>query len=265
MQTPRNQAPLHMGKLALAKEISDWIAAHHRSILVGAVGIVGLFFFLYRFGTPSVRDGHPPAFQVEKAFRAWTSAESPTDALFAEVEKPLNRHPELSANFSGQIAQRLLTLADSRRAHRYAKGIFNRTKGVASPYHQQFSQTSLLIAEGKYSLALENSLNLKEAMGKDETLWGVDRNPHPASLLYAYNLLRLAALHRQLGSNEAELLVWEEFLENGGWKEAAAQRKTFDPPSYHAVAENFEEGTLSLLDFIEQREKQLRLKVYSAS
>ena len=76
-------------------------------------------------------------------------------------------------------------------------------------------------------------------------------------LLYAYNLIRIAALEKEVGSSAGELAAWDELLENAGWKSATSTSKMVDPEVYAVLQHTFQDGKLSLYDYIAKRKEEL--------
>jgi len=254
---PKEQLPI--GRAALAKVLcADWITDHGKTILLSFITLIALAFFLFqlmgKFSTGKKSD----YLEVQKAFTAWVSQETEDHNLLKSLEKPLSRHPELQAKFGNQIAQRLLSLGDVNKADAYARAALSRSQDLTSPYYSRFSRNTLMISHGKYLEALEEAKRLKTDLERDDAFWeSRDKFVRSGTILYAYNLVRIASLERQLGSKEGELKAWEELVQNAGWKSLPANMKTYDPEAYALLAQNFTQGDVSLLDYIEQRKKEL--------
>lgn len=233
----------------------EWILEHRKqffyAICIGVLSVYCLFSIGKRFFGSSSDYG-----KVDSAYSAWAQGEKHDPALFKDVKDPLSRHPELTAKFGTLIAQRMLTLGETKLAQDYALSALKRTKSLLSPYHAQFSQNTLLISQEKFADALAAAYQLKNAMGTDEQLWA-NKGPNMRSgrSLYAYNLLRIASLEREAGSKEGELKAWEELMQSAGWGGYTPHPKTYDPQSYQVLSENFKSGDVSLFEFIQQRKK----------
>jgi hypothetical protein len=254
---PKEQLPI--GRVALAKVIcADWVTEHSKKILLSCTTLIVLAFFLFQLLGKFSIGKKSDYLEVEKAFNAWVSQETEDHKLLKNLEKPLNRHPELQTKFGNQIAQRLLSLGDIKKADMYAKAALTRSQDFTSPYYSRFSRNTLTISQSKYSEALEEARSLKNDLESNDAFWE-NRDPFAPSgtILYAYNLVRIAALERQLGSKEGELKAWEELVRNAGWKDQPVNRKTYDPEAYALLAQNFTQGDVSLLDYIEQRRRDL--------
>ena len=127
------------------------------------------------------------------------------------------------------------------------------------PYYSDFSHNSLLITQGKLPEGLLAAKTLKKLMDEDLAFWeSRDKMIQSGHLLYAYNLLRIAALEREVGSREGELRAWDEFLSHAGWEKGKTSTvRTADAEAYTLLAQAFQDGDVSLLDFIEQRKSEL--------
>jgi hypothetical protein len=259
MQNPSREQ-LQIGRAALAKALcADWISEHSKTILFSFATLITVSFCLFQL-TNRISSGKKSDYlEVQKAFTAWISQEAQDHALLKNLEKPLSRHPELQAKFGTQIAQRLLSLGEVNKANLYAKAALVRTQDLTSPYYSRFAHNTLLISEGKYLQALEEAKQLNIDLEKDDSFWEKrDKFIRSGTVLYAYNLVRIAALERQSGSKAGELMAWDELVRNAGWKDRPANLKTYDPDAYALLAQNFTQGDVSLLDYIEQRKKQLK-------
>ncbi|MGC1878277.1 MAG: hypothetical protein WA678_02730 [Rhabdochlamydiaceae bacterium] len=250
---------LPIGRAALAKVFcADWISDHSKTILLSFITLILFSFCLFQFTGKFSSGKKSDYLEIQNAFNAWVSQKNHDHNLLKKLEKPLSRHPELQAKFGTQIAQRLLSLGDVGRADVYAKAAFVRSQDLTSPYYSRFSRNSLIISQGKYLEALEEAKNLKTDLEKDDAFWERrDKFAASGTVLFAYNLVRIASLERQLGSKEGELKAWEELVQNAGWKDEPVNLKTYDHEAYHLLAQNFTTGNISLLDFIEQRKKEL--------
>ncbi len=245
---------LPIGRIVIAKEFcSDWIAEHGKLIL----GIVSVIIVLLCAVLPFVSRKRFDYLAAQAAYSAWASAATSDSKLFEELEKPLSANPELEIQFGSLIAQRCLILNDYKKAETYAKAALHRTRKLLLPYYSSFSKNSCLIAKGEFRSALAEAKKLREEMRLDEQFWK-SRDPIVRSghLLYAYNLLRIATLEKEVGSVEGELAAWNEFLSEAGWGDVAPSFIA-DPEAYEMLAQVFQDGGVSLKDFIHARKQQL--------
>ena len=186
--------------------------------------------------------------------------------MFKKLEKPLNRTPELQAKFGALVAQHFLTINDPKRAEKFAKQSWKRTGDLLSPYYADFSHTSLLISQRKFPEALDAAHQLKTKMAEDTHFWDSrDKMIRSGGILYAYNLVRIATLEREIGSPSGELAAWDELLSNAGWTSAAPTSKMFDPEAYSLLQNIFQDGKISLQDYILQRREELSLRLVGSA
>lgn len=255
---PKEHLPI--GRAALAKALcADWISEHGKTILLSLVTLILMSFFLFHLMGKFTSGKKSDYLEIEHAFSAWISQKVQDHNLLKNLEKPLDRHPELQAKFGTRIAQRLLGLGDADKANPYAKAALIRSHDLTSSYYSRFSHNSLLISQGKYQEALDEAKRLKDDLDKDDPFWErQDKLVRSGTILYAYNLLRIASLERQLGYKEDEIKAWDELVKNAGWKGEPANMKTYDPEAYALLAQNFKQGNVSLLDFIERRKQELK-------
>lgn len=254
---PKEQLPI--GRAAFAKAFcAEWISGHSKAILLSFLTLIVLSFCLSQLAGKFLT-GKSDYLEVQNAFSAWVADEGHDPMIPKSLAKPLSHHPELETKFGTHIAQRLLTLGEVKNSGRFANAAINRSHELLSPYYERFSRNTLTITQGKYAAALDEAKSLRADLEQDDAFWeSRDKTVRSGSVLYAYNLLRIASLERQLGSKEGELLAWEELVGNAGWKESPVNLKTYDPDAYALLAENFKQGDISLLDYIEQRKVDLK-------
>ena len=249
----KSEDPLPFGRAALAKIFFLDRSMNRSKIAIYACsGIFVAMLAMYQFGRFEGKS--PSAYREANAMYAkWRDPQA-----FNKLEKLVSSHPELQTKFGGLIAQRLLSTGETKRATAYMTKALERAQGLISPYYTRFSETTLLIANGKFMIALKEAKQLKSDLEKDAFLWEqMDSQKRSGGLLYAYNLIRIAALERELGSKEGEKAAWEEILCNAGWSKVEEPVKTYDPKAYATLARNFQSGSFSLLDYIKQRKKEL--------
>ena len=254
---PKEQLPI--GRAAFAKTFcADWVSEHSKIILLSFATLIVLSFCLFQFAEKFSFGGKSDYLEAQNAFKAWTSSEALGPKIPLALSKPLSRHPELKSKFGTHIAQRLLAFGEVKNSGQYAAASLKRSHDLKTPYYERFSQNTLMIVQGKYSLALEEAKRLKSDLEQDDAFWDSrDKFIRSGVILYAYNLVRIASLEKEMGSKEGELMAWDELVRNSGWKELPANRKIYDPEAYAHLAQNFTQGDVSLLDYIEQRRKEL--------
>lgn len=248
-----NKETLDDGKVAFAKTISrEWILSHKRMLLIGCLTLCVLSVVLFRF-FPSFSSG------MSKANSLFYSAALETDLEeLKKLEKMFQKEPFLRSQLGNELTQRFLSIGDVGKARRYAEGVQKHTRDLLSSYYARFAHNTFAISSGHYAQALDEAKLLKKDLEKDETFWSKrDKTIRSGSLLYAYNLIRIAALERALGSKEGELAAWTELVDNAGWLGAPKNMQMYDPEAYALIAQHFQKGEISFLDFINARKQAL--------
>ena len=194
------------------------------TLLACAVTGVTVMFCLYNFMERFENKSSVDYMSANILYSKWEKSRE--DQFFTKLQQVLERRTDLHAKFDPLIAQKLLGSGKGKEAAPYAENVFKRSKD-ASPFHRQFSETSLTIGRGEFTKALEASKSLKEQM----------KNELP-NFLQIYNLVRIAVLEKEIGTPEGERLAWEEVLKN---------------PAFPLIQQNFRQGNLSLSDFISTR------------
>ncbi len=236
----------------------EWVMANYKRLLTTMCTLFVLLFCVMPFTKRMKGNAKSDYLAAEAAFIAWIAQTKHDLDLYKQLKAPLNRHPELDAKFGTLMAQRFLGLGETKMADQYASSALKRTKTLLSPYYLQFSHNTLSISQGHLAEALKQSYELKKRMGEDEAFWShQDAKASVGVALYAYNLLRIASLEREVGSKEGELAAWEELMRHAGWGGYPPQQKMYDPETYQMLAQNFQTGEVSLIDYIQQRKRIL--------
>ncbi len=250
---------LPIGRVAFAKSVwIDWISDHSRTVLISLASLLILLFILFQLTGKFSVSRQSDFIEAQSAYSAWVTAKISNDELFKKLEKPLKKSPELQAKFGALVAQHFLTINDPKNAEAFAKQSWKRTGNLLSPYYAEFSKTSLLVSQGRLEEALLAARGLKSNMVEDKGFWASrDKMIRSGGLLYAYNLIRIAALEKEVGSSGGELAAWNELLANAGWTSATASSKMFDPDVYSVIQKTFQDGNLSLYDYVIKRKAEL--------
>lgn len=225
----------------------QWLFEHGKIILYSILIALTLLFTIYRMNLAYT--GHAEADYIEADNNFQLIAEAPGSQEAAVQKEALEklqllmkRHPDLHTKYDGALAQILLNRGEMESAQEYANLAIARTTAANQPFYTKYAQTSLLIANQQYNRALEEALLLQEQMKTQESLGYSD-------ILFAFNLLRIAFLQQQLDLKTDEVATWQQ------WKEFAS--KSEDPALAQALT-LFNEGTISLNNYIEAREQLLK-------
>lgn len=176
--------------------------------------------------------------QFEKA-----STTPQLSTALAQLNTDLNKSPNLHAKYDSEIAQVLLTNGQIASAKPFAESVLSRTKSDKLNGYTSYASTSLLIADGEYKQALEQSLALKSDLSI-----AADTNTD----LFAFNLLRIAFLQIAAGEPASEIVAWKE------WQKYDANSKSISDAKsnpYLSIGGLFIDGKLSLQDYIDARIK----------
>ena len=172
-----------------------------------------------------------------------TSTNDNDDAIVAELRDIVQRHPELHSKYDGAITQFLITAKINKGIMPFFSSGISKN---ALPFYNDYTKASLSIAEGKHQEALDTAIELKKSMRPNPS---IPQQEKLGETLYAYNLLRIATLQRTLDNPEAEHIAWEELQRLATWNDTDS--------AYWEILNNFREEGVSLIDYIEMRQRQL--------
>lgn len=236
--------------------VVQWFAENGKSLLYALGGGILLFILGYKLVNGTGSKSEADFLQAQGDFVRFQ--ESPDREIqeesFKKLVALLDRHPELHAKYDGLIAQTLLNRSQTAEAQKFAQGALDRTRSENDPFYSDFAQTTMLIAESKYADALQRAEALKQKM-----LPLVTKERNFGGLLYADNLVRIGMLQQQLGDTKGELQTWQEWKKLAGFSKESSVNE-IDPLSFQAINSLYSEGKISLMNYIEFREKSLAQK-----
>ena len=236
----------------------DFLAKHYKIILLSVAGGLVLLFVIYQVTGRSQKPSQSDYAAATTLFNDWLSLPNPEKKNFDDLDKIIDRHPELHAKFGGLIAERLLQLHENEPAGKYAEKTLLRLKD-SSPHYRQFALSSFAISQGKLKEALSSAIDLKKTMEEDLSFWQKPEEiVKSGSLLFAFNLLRIAILENEAGSSQGELAAWEDFEKHALFASGPIPVKMDDPQAYALIFQNFREQGTTLNDFIAYRKAHLK-------
>lgn len=162
-------------------------------------------------------------------------------ALFQKVKKLMHKSSSLEKRMAPEVLQLLVANGKLGDAEELSSKALKEAKEII-PFHVFFSETSSLIERMHYQEALEKSVSLRERMlkaPKEEKLG--------TSVIFAYNLLRIACLQQTLQNKPGEKAAWEDL--EGFFQE---QKETSSK-----LLEIFQERGVDLFQYISLRKKAL--------
>lgn len=180
--------------------------------------------------------------EAEAMISKWKSSRH-DENLYTSMQQALKSVPALQKKYEAAIAQRLINTHRLEDAVVMANRALLRVKEEV-PLHASYGKISLLIEQEKYQEALEGAVALKERMGTSYL-----EKEQTGSLLFAYNLLRIAALQQKLKNKPGEKAALEEL---------EAFLKT-EHKSAKALIHTFSEDATNLSAYISERMKNLEL------
>ncbi|MBI3211202.1 MAG: hypothetical protein HYZ47_00740 [Simkania negevensis] len=215
-----------------------------------------IFFFVFHLSHR--KETREKDFILAKtAFAEWNEEGGKKQESLFDLQKILKKHPELAKAYEPAIAQNLLIAHQIEEALPYFQKVLKRS---SQPYYTQFAQTSLTITQKKWEQALAQAISLKEELLKDESFWKEGREGNRfGSPLFAFNLLRIAFLHQEVGNKSKELETWEELKSYAGWnKTKEIPARLIGKEGFELLLSAFTMQEISLFDYIEMREKELK-------
>ena len=225
--------------------VVHWISENGNKLLISSLGLIIVILFLYKIAFGDMIKAENDFFQAAQEYQLFDQQASTKEEVaasneaFQRLQKIVARHPELKAKYDALIAQTLLDKNEGKQAESFAKEAIQRTHKENEPFFTLFSETTLLIGVEKYEQALKQSIELKEKLTNQTE-----------PLLYAFNLLRIAALQQALSLNADELNTWQE------WKQFVKKNDLITQNLIH----HFKDGNASINNYVQARENILRVK-----
>lgn len=234
--------------------IKMWFADYKRSLVLLIPFFLVMLLLIFKFSaykTKAERD----FLAVKNAYLKWENSQELENDSFQMLRGLIKKHPELVAPYETLIIQKILALGAEKKARPF---IENLAKRVSDSYYTQFSKATLSIAEGDLDRALQEAFSLKEKMLSDKNFWEGQKTPHFGSILFAFNLLRIAILSQSLERGEDELIAWKELKDYARW--SGGSDKTLvnlDREAFDILLQHFTDQNLSIKDYIKYREAKI--------
>ncbi len=202
-----------------------WLQEKQRHFFYGVICVICSFFIAFQVFGRLHTSSNTRFLSVNQAFDHWMVQ----GEAFEKLEAALKQNPELESRYSAHIADKLIAQNEGKKASAIAQNVFKRVLDQ-TPEYSAFARASLLISEGKFNEALNQAIALKET---------TDEN----SILFGFNLVRIASLYRQLDDRSHELTALNELEDYLNTHEKTAS----------VLTECFTEGSVTLSDYIHQR------------
>jgi hypothetical protein len=243
--TPAALKKIHFNEDWNTHPAIEWLMRNKRILLWVFIGLLALIILAYRLASQRTLHAEIDFFRAQTFFTQFQEASlstgDPTSAKsdLEQLEILMQKYPELKAKYEGPLAQILLMNGDVSQARSFAEEIFKRTQSDHLELYQEYSNNSLLIAEGLIVEALQRTQEFRQKLDQ----MGVEIAP---PILYLMNLIRLAMLHQQLGQFEEEFQIWEQFQNQPQRAEALA-----------AINQAYDVEKTSLSRYIKERKQQI--------
>ncbi|MGE5196656.1 MAG: hypothetical protein ACM3JI_04945 [Anaerolineae bacterium] len=234
----------------------EWLVIHGRALALSLAAVMLTVFFIVVYLT-YFRYEKQDFLGVGLVYQKWAATNPSDEKLLGELNELLEKNADLKVKYFPLIGSRLIALNDGTAAEPYFRQIKETT--FQRGHYEKFAMTSLLISKGDLLAALEEAKELKKNLEEDEAFWG-NQNRHVrfGSILFAFNLLRIAILEKEVGSPQGELSAWAELQKHAGWLEESSDGSKYcDSESVELLQNNFTQQGATLLDYIQDRRKAL--------
>ena len=238
-------------------KIRIWFANYKRFLILLIPFFLLALFIIFKFSLYGAKS-EAEFLSAKSEYIQWEKSKDLEDSHFQTLKELMRKHPELAVPYESLIIQKILALGKEKKAASFIENLLKRRADKPSTYYTQFAETTLLIEKGGVEKALQEAISLKETMLSDKNFWESQKTPHFGSVLFAFNLLRVAMLSKNLGKEEEELVAWRELKHYAKWDQEAG--KTFanlDKGAFDALLNHFTDQGLSIKDYIRHREAKL--------
>ena len=189
---------------------------------------------------------------LKEIFTKWEHGEPPLEETVSKVKGLLKKYPDLSTQYDPILGQHLLATFSPKEAAPFIDRTVLRTE---RPYFSDYARTSLKMSEGRLEEALEDAIDLKKRVSQDGTFWEKSKQ---GSILFSFNLIRIAVLSQMLEKSEEERKAWEEIEQYGAGKGCdGAFTGAKISEAFKEAFTHFSAQEITLLDYIQTRKQQL--------
>jgi hypothetical protein len=232
------------------QSLIDWLSHYGKPLLLAVVLLLLAIPVIYRMASVNSGQQTQDYLQADRAFERFTQPISANGDMqiqkeaLKELHTLLDRTPTLHPKYDGLVAQILLNRGEIDSALEYANLAMTRTLSANRPFYKEYAQISFTVGKKEYDQALQQATLLQQSMREH-----LADTPRPfGNVLFAFNLLRIGMLQQQLGLKKEEQQTWRE------WQQFMGAHQ--DPQLMETIA-SLSEGNLSLINYIELRQKQL--------
>lgn len=210
-----------------------WVAERQKELIIGFFILVLVLLLAIRLSSRSELKTESDFIKAENDLALIVSpaegiAPAKEEEALQSLQTIVSRYPDLQSKYDGPLAQILLAKRKPDQAAPYLERALGRTTEKELPLYAEFANISLAAGEEDLEGAFTRSQKMKDQL---------DRN----SALYAYNLLRIAMLAKQLEKHEDAKDAFSEWLKNQ------------DNPGFQEISKAFSQERMFLIDYIKQR------------
>jgi hypothetical protein len=235
----------------------SWILRYSTRIAVGLAALFMVAFVVYQWMHKTQSHDLKEFLTADNLYTRWKEKPLENQESLDKLKKIISALPQLKTRFEPLIAQELLAIGSSEITPSFAAAALKRIK-KGNPYYTDFAYTTLLIANGELQDALDQALTLKSMIDKDPSFAKEGSvHTHVGHLLYAYNLLRISLLQKEVGSTQGEFLAWSELEKKAGWQEETVELTPVQKEVYSLLEENFAQNQITLKEWVKHRKNVL--------
>ncbi len=233
-----------------------WVSENGK-LFVGAIFgcILAAFLGASLLGHKNQEKDYRQAEQNYLEFQKETDANLQQVAL-DKLNAILKSYPNLQARYGGLIGQILLNRHHLTQALPYIEQTLKRTEQDHLSFYAAYAQTTLTLCQEKFSQALEEAKSLRDRMINFPVK---EESKQFGDYLYLFNLMRIALVYQQMQNNGEELQAWQIFKQAP--VQTSHQAYVLQPDSFEYFIKQLQDGSSSLLDYIQNRELTLKSKV----
>lgn len=232
-----------------------WIVNKRNYFFYLLIGVLLLNVLIFKVKPLIIKKSPEETFLTNRYYIDWKQSFYKDNEKLAKLKSCIKKCPSLRPNYEGLILQNLLINENfSKEEYTLAETSLERTKAELPLYHE-FSTITLLINNGQFQDALSKSLELKTKMLNDLTFLKEESLP-AGSVLYSFNLLRIALLEGKLKEIAKELVAWQE-LENYLNLKCPDSVNDKIKIATKTLGEMFNEHGIELTDYIQYRKNAI--------
>lgn len=238
-------------------KVKIWYENYKRFLILLIPFFLLALFIIFKFSLYKTKS-EGEFLSAKNAYGQWEKSKDLEDSNFQTLRGFIKKHPELAVSYENLIVQQILALGKEQKANLFIENFIKRHADKPSTYYTQFAKTTLLIEKGELEKAFLEANSLKEAMLSDKNFWESQKTPRFGSILFAFNLVRVAMLSKNLKKGEEELIAWRELKQYAKWdQESEKSISNLDKDAFDVMLNHFTDQNLSLKDYIKHREAKL--------